>query len=122
MPAAAQFAKPKFVFALLFIALVAARMCHVHVLWAEETLPLAAAQQMRAGAVLYRDIWFDKPPLAPLLYTAFGDPAWALRLTGALYAWLCCALAFGFARDLWGEREGLWAAGLLGFFLIFDFP
>src|SRR6185312_11896051 len=22
----------------------------------------------------------------------------------------------------WGEREGLWAAGLLGFFLIFDFP
>jgi hypothetical protein len=117
-----QLLKPKLIFPLLFVLLLAARMCHLHVLWAEETLPLAAAQQMRAGAVLYRDIWFDKPPLAPLLYTAFGDSEWALRLTGALYALLACALAFGFARDLWSEREGLWAACLLAFFLVFDFP
>ena len=53
---------------MLFALLVAARMCHVEILWAEETLPLAAAQQMRAGQVLYRDIWFDKPPFAPMLY------------------------------------------------------
>jgi hypothetical protein len=43
-------------------------------------------------------------------------------LAGALYAWLCCWIAWGFARDLWGRREGFWCAGLLGFFLIFDFP
>ena len=78
---------------------------------------------MRAGKVLYRDIWFDKPPLAPVLYTALGgEPGWLLRLAGALYALLCCWIAWGFARDLWGGAEGLWAAGLLGFFLIFDFP
>jgi len=41
---------------------------------------------------------------------------------GALYAWLGCLLSWAFARELWGRREGLWAAGLLGFFLIFDFP
>ena len=110
-------------FLLLFALLVAARLCHVEILWAEETLPLAAAQQMSAGKVLYRDIWFDKPPFAPVLYTALGGEAgWRLRLAGALYALLCCWIAYGFARDLWGRREGLWAAGLLGFFLIFDFP
>src|SRR5207248_7478960 len=46
----------------------------------------------------------------------------ALRIAGALYGLLCCWIAWAFARDLWGEREGLWAATLLGFFLIFDFP
>jgi hypothetical protein len=110
-------------FLLLFALLLAARLCHVGILWAEETLPLAAAQQMRAGKVLYRDIWFDKPPFAPVLYAALGGEAgWRLRLAGALYALLCCWIAWGFARCLWGRREGLWAAGLLGFFLIFDFP
>src|SRR5205814_7384562 len=100
-----------------------ARLCHVEILWAEETLPLAAAQQIRAGKVLYRDIWFDKPPAAPLLYSVIGGEAgWVLRSAGALYALLCCWIAFAFARDLWGESEGRWAAGLLGFFLIFDFP
>ena len=116
--------KSRLFFLLLFALLVAARLCHVEILWAEETLPLAAAQQMRAGKVLYRDIWFDKPPLAPVLYTRAGRRARGglLRLAGALYALLCCWIAYGFARDLWGGREGLWAAGLLGFFLIFDFP
>jgi hypothetical protein len=110
-------------FLLLFALLLAARLCHVGILWAEETLPLAAAQQMRAGKVLYRDIWFDKPPFAPVLYAALGGEAgWRLRLAGALYALLCCWIAWGFARRLWGRREGLWAAGLVGFFLIFDFP
>ena len=115
--------KIRLFFLLGFALLVAARLCHVGILWAEETLPLAAAQQMRAGKVLYRDIWFDKPPFAPMLYRALGsEPGVRLRLAGALYALLCCWLAWGFARDLWGRREGLWAAGLLGFFLIFDFP
>ena len=114
--------KLRVLFPLLFALLLTARLCHVHVLWAEETLPLAAAQQMRAGATLYRDIWFDKPPLAPLLYSAFAHAVWALRLLGAVYALLCCGLIFGFARDLWNQRAGGWAACLLAFFLIFDFP
>ncbi|MCU1234948.1 MAG: hypothetical protein JWP63_2915, partial [Candidatus Solibacter sp.] len=115
--------KTRVLFLLLFALLLAARLCHVEILWAEETLPLAAAQQMRAGKVLYRDVWFDKPPAAPVLYRVLGgEPGAVLRAVGALYALLCCWIAFGFARDLWGEREGRWAAGLLGFFLVFDFP
>ncbi len=115
--------KTRWFFFALFVLLLAARLCHIEILWAEETLPLAAAQQMRAGKVLYRDIWFDKPPFAPAFYTLLGGEAgWPLRTVGALYALLCCLLAWGFARELWGLREGVWAAGLLGFFLIFDFP
>ena len=120
----AQFEQAQAAFSALFALLLAARLCHVGILWAEETLPLAAAQQMRAGKVLYRDIWFDKPPLAAgtVYACSAASPDGSLRVAGALYALLCCWLAWGFARDLWGEREGMWAAGLLGFFLIFDFP
>ncbi len=110
-------------FAALFLVLLAARLCHVDILWAEEDLPMAAARQMEFGKTLYRDVRFDKPPLLPSLYLAWGARAgWPLRLAGALYALLACVLAFALARDLWGRREGFWAAGLLGFFLIFDFP
>src|SRR5579871_176664 len=102
--------------------LAAARLCHRGILWAEETLPLAAAQQMLHGRMLYRDIWFDKPPLVALPYLLWGArDGWPLRVAGALYVLLACWLAYRFARDLWSEREGVWAAGLLGFFLTFDF-
>lgn len=110
-------------FAALFLILLAARLCHVDILWAEEDLPMAAATQMQFGKTLYRDIWFDKPPLMAAINLAWGvRTEWPLRLAGALYALLACWLAYALARDLWTRREGLWAAALLGFFLIFDFP
>jgi hypothetical protein len=110
-------------FAALFLILLAARLCHVDILWAEEDLPMAAATQMKLGKTLYRDVWFDKPPLLASMYLAWGvRTGWPLRVAGALYALLACILAYVFARDLWSAREGFWAAGLLGFFLVFDFP
>lgn len=110
-------------FAALFTALLAARMCHVDVLWAEETLPLAAAAQMRESKVLYRDVWFDKPPMLPAAYLLSGArDGWPLRLAGALYALSACMVAFWFARHQWDEAEARWAASLLAFFLIFETP
>lgn len=107
-------------FGLLFVALTATRFCHLGILWPEETLPLAAAGQLLDGKMLYGEVWFDKPPLLAWTYLLWGaQTGWPLRLAGALYALLACWLAWRFARDLWGEREGLWAAALLGFFLIF---
>jgi hypothetical protein len=105
----------------LFALLLAAHLCHSGVLWAEEDLPLAAALRMLHGSVLYRDIWFDKPPLVPAVYLLWGARIGpVLRVAGALYAFLCCLLAYAFARGLWSRREGYAAAGLLGFFLTFD--
>jgi hypothetical protein len=114
--------KTRLFFLLLFALLLAARMCHVEILWEGDTLPLAAARQMVGGKAIYRDIWYDKPPLVPSLCLLWGARAgWPLRLAGAIYALLACFVAFRFARDLWSRREGLWAAALLGFFLTFDF-
>jgi hypothetical protein len=110
-------------FAVLAALLIAARLCHLHILWEGDTLPMAAAAQMLDGKALYREIWFDKPPLLPAFYLISGaQPGWALRIEDALYALLACWIAWRFARDLWSEREGWYAAGLLGIFLIFDFP
>lgn len=107
----------------LFLLLAAARLCHVGILWAEETLPLASAEQMLHGKILYRDIWFDKPPLVAAPYLLWGArDGWPLRMAGALYVLLACWLVYRLARELWSAREGYWAAGLLAFFLTFDFP
>ncbi len=115
--------KPRLFFPALAALLLAARLCHVGILWAEESLPLAAAGQMLRGQALYRDIWFDKPPLVALWPLLWGATAgWPLRLAGALYALAACWIAYRFAREVWSEREGLWAAGLLAFFLTFDLP
>ena len=115
--------KSKLFFAILFALLAATRLSHVRILWTEENLPMAAAQQMVDGKTLYRDAWFDKPPLIAAFYVPIGArPGWPLRLAGALYALLVCWIAYGFASDVWSLGEGMWAAGLAGFFLIFDLP
>jgi hypothetical protein len=76
---------------------------------------------MKRGAVLYRDIWFDKPPLLPAFYLLWGAGIGpALRIAGALYAMAACVLAYLLATTAWTRREGYWAAALLGFFLTFD--
>ena len=98
-------------------------MCHTGILWEGDAYPLAAAQQLLHGKALYRDIWFDKPPLLALAYLLFGAlPGWPLRLAGACYSLLACWIAYAFGRERWSEREGCWAAALLGFSLCFDFP
>jgi len=108
---------------LLAAVLVSARMCHTGILWEGDAYPLAAAQQILHGKVLYRDIWFDKPPLLPLAYLLFGAlPGWPLRAFGACAALLACWIAHAFARDQWSACEARWAAALLGFSFCFDFP
>ncbi|MGC8793662.1 MAG: hypothetical protein ACP5U2_09765 [Bryobacteraceae bacterium] len=107
----------------LGFALLATRLCHSGLLWPEETLPLAAAVQMLQGRQLYRDVWFDKPPLAPAFCLLWGaQTGWPLRVAGALYVILACVLAGRLARALWGEKEQKLAAALLAFYLTFWLP
>jgi hypothetical protein len=107
----------------LFGILLASRLAHIGILWPEETLPLAAAVQMLHGKKLYLETWFDKPPLVPSIYLLWGAQiGWALRLAGALYTFAACLLLYRFASGLWSRREGILAAWLLGFFLVFGIP
>ena len=111
------------VLALLFLGIVAARLCHTGIVWVEEGYPTAAAIQLLNGKLLYRDIWFDKPPLAAYTYLLWdarvGVP---LRIAGAAFVFLCCWMAWRFAREMWSPREGVAAACFAGFFLTFGIP
>lgn len=109
----------------LWVAIVAmvlaAHLCEWGVLWVEEGYPLAAAREMMRGKALYRDIWFDKPPLFPVVYLMWGaQTGIVLRLAGAAFVVLAAWAAGRAARAFWGEKESLWAAGLTAFFLTFD--
>lgn len=108
----------------LVAALAAVRFCHVDVLWVEEAYPMAAARAMLAGHTLYRDVWFDKPPLFPGFYALFGTAmGWPLRLAGVLFVSFAAWAAWRAAKQLWRSREAAgWAAILTAFFLTFDFP
>jgi hypothetical protein len=107
----------------LLAALLASRLCHLHILWAEEGYGSAGAVQVLHGKMIYRDFWFDKPPIAALLYVLWGGTAgWTLRVPGSLFGLLTAFAAWRCASALWTEREGYWAAALATFFLIFDIP
>ncbi len=104
----------------LSAAILASRLFHVHILWADEDYHLAAAIQVLAGKLPYRDFWYDKPPLNLLFYLLFGARTGvALRVADSAFVVLCCALAFRFAQKLWSSREGYLAAAALAFFSIF---
>ena len=109
----------------LVACLAALRFCHAGVLWVEEAYPMAAARAMLSGKTLYRDVWFDKPPLFPGFYTLFNAAmGWPLRLAGALFVGFAAWAAWRAARQLWGLEDNTagWAALLTAFFLTFDFP
>jgi len=110
-------------FFLLAVAVIAARLCHTNVLWADDNLPLAAAMEVARGRVLYRDVWFDKPALVAWIDLLWGARAGVLlRLAGAAYVIAVAATAWQFARSKWTEREGLFAAFFAAFFLTFGLP
>ncbi len=109
----------------LVACLAALRFCHTGVLWVEEAYPMTAARAVLKGKTLYRDIWFDKPPLFPGFYALFNAAmGWPLRLVGALFVGFAAWAAWRAARQLWGAQSHAaeWAALLIAFFLTFDFP
>lgn len=104
----------------LSAAILASRLAHLHILWADEDYHLAAAIQVLHGKLPYRDFWYDKPPLNLLFYLLFDARiGLALRLADSVYVIFCCALAWLLAAKLWSNREACLAAAALAFFSIF---
>jgi hypothetical protein len=122
-PAAKTGTRLRYLFPLLFLGLLAARLCHSGIVWVEEAYPTAAAIQLLHGKGLYTDVWFDKPPLSAFVYLLWGARIGApLRIAGAVFVLLCCWMIWRFARDLWGPPEGVVAALFVAFFLTFGIP
>ena len=113
----------RLVFALIAAVVIAMRLVHSSVLWADDNLPLAAAIQVFHGKALYRDVWYDKPPLVVWTYLLWAARSGvALRLAGAMYVIGVSVAAWQIARKQWSEREGLYAAIFGAFFLTFALP
>src|SRR5271154_5521686 len=111
------------IFAGIAAVVIATRLCHSSVLWADDNLPLAAAMEVARGKVLYRDVWFDKPALVAWIDLLWGARAGVfLRLAGAAYVLAVAAAAWQFARSKWSEQEGTFAAFFAAFFLTFGLP
>ena len=71
----------------LTAVLLLSRLSHVNILWADEDYHLAAAIQMLHGKMLYRDLWYDKPPLTAMAAVLFGaSSGWPLRIAGTALA------------------------------------
>jgi hypothetical protein len=101
--------------ATLFMAAILARFCHLDILWVEEAYPSAAAAEINYGKTLYRNIWFDKPPLYAHVYRLWGAvPGWPLRLGGAAFLLITCAVLY--------RTGGLLSAALAAFYLTFGIP
>jgi hypothetical protein len=110
-------------FAAIAIVVLVTRLCHISILWVEEAYGMAAAAEILRGKLLYRDIWFDKPPLYAFVYTLIGaQPGVPLRVLGTAFVLLCCWVAYNFGRDLGGRATGAASAALLAFFLTFAVP
>ncbi len=94
----------------------------MNILWADEDYHLAEAVQVLHGKMLYRDVWYDKPPLNALLFSLFGAwPGWPLRLFSMALELAGAAVSYRFASALWTAREGVFAAAAFVFFHIFFF-
>lgn len=114
---------PRIFLGSIFVFLLISRLCHLDIVWVEEGYPAAAALQLLQGKQLYSQIWFDKPPLSPYFYLLWGAEAgFPLRIAGAAYLFLCCLLAYRFAKNLWNEPEARAAAAFLAFYLTFGIP
>lgn len=74
----------------------------------------AVAQEMRHGALLYKDVWDHKPPLIYLEYQViqrlFGSGEAALHLCVLLCHWVCAGLLFLLGKRLGFASPKAWAA------------
>jgi hypothetical protein len=108
------------VFALLIAVTFLLRIFYARNLYQDDGLWFTSAQELIRGKTLYREIYFDKPPVLPLVYAALfklaGVHILTIRLFTMLYSVLISALLYGLATRLYGRREGLLAAAMFTVF------
>jgi 4-amino-4-deoxy-L-arabinose transferase-like glycosyltransferase len=77
----------------------------------------AVAQEMRHGALLYKDVWDHKPPLIYLDYGfiqgLLGSSEVALHSAIMLCHWLCAVLIFFLTKRLGFSLKQAWASAFL---------
>lgn len=107
-------------FAIIAVATFALRIFYAGHLYEDDGLWFSAAEEMLRGKTLYTGIYFDKPPVLPLLYAGlfkiFGAHILTIRLFTIAYSLAVSAVVYGFGSWLYNKRTGLIAAAMWAFF------
>jgi 4-amino-4-deoxy-L-arabinose transferase-like glycosyltransferase len=108
------------VFGILALVTLLLRVFYSSHLFQDEGLWFTAADQIARGKTLYRDIYFDKPPLLPLVLAALfkvcGDHIICVRLFEIAYSIAIAAALYLLARSLYTRREATLAAAMFSVF------
>ena len=107
-------------FALLLLASFVLRISYAGHLYEDDGLWFTAAEEILRGKSLYREIYFDKPPLLPLAYALlfklFGAHVLVIRLFTILYVAVLSVGLYLFGARFYGKRLGVLAAVTFTFF------
>jgi 4-amino-4-deoxy-L-arabinose transferase-like glycosyltransferase len=108
------------VFAIFVVVAFLLRIFYAGHLYQDDGLWFTAGEELLRGKALYREIYFDKPPVLPLLYALlfklFGDYILTIRLFTIFYSVAVGFALYRFAGFLYGKRIGLFAAAMFVFF------
>jgi len=108
------------VFAAIVIVSFLLRIFYSGHLYQDDGLWFTAAEEILRGKALYREVYFDKPPLLPLVYAGlfklFGAHILTIRVFAILYSSAISALLYLFGLRLYGKRIGLLAAAMFAVF------
>ena len=107
-------------FAIIAVATFALRIFYAGHLYEDDGLWFTAAEELLRGKTLYGGIYFDKPPVLPLLYAGlfkiFGAHILTIRLFTIAYSVGISAVLYRFGSTLYNKRTGLTAAAMWAFY------
>lgn len=107
-------------FAIIAVATFALRIFYAGHLYEDDGLWFTAAEELLRGKTLYGGIYFDKPPVLPLLYAGlfkiFGAHILTIRLFTIAYSVVISAVLYKFGSTLYNKRTGLAAAAMWAFY------
>lgn len=81
--------------------------------YGDEGIYLVLGQMLRRGAVLYRDIWDNKPPLLYLLYSLNPTLLWA-KVSAAAFVLSTTAVVYFLAKRLFADDRRIKIISLVG--------
>jgi hypothetical protein len=107
-------------FAVILAVSFILRIAYAGHLYQDDGFWFTAAEEMLRGKALYREIYFDKPPGLPMVYTAlfwiFGAHILTIRVFTIFYSTAISAVTYLFGSKLYDRRTGLIAAAMFAFF------
>jgi hypothetical protein len=108
------------VFAIIAVVTFVLRIFYAGHLFEDDGLWFTAAEEILRGKALYSGIYFDKPPVLPLVYAGlfkiFGAHILTIRLFTIAYSLGVSAVLYAFGSRLYNKRAGLIAAAMWAFF------